>query len=136
MIGQGSGPGAAPGDRTGLPGFSFEYIAKRDARTGRIIDELIAVRSMKLDHFVESVKAIREWIGDLPIYPAEAPAEAEAIGPDQGPPAQCPECGGTDFYDNRGDKDPNWRCKRRSCGHRIPVGAPAEAPAIAGVNLE
>ena len=54
----------------------------------------------------------------------------------QGVPTRCPQCGGTEFYDNtapgakKSPKGPDYKCKTKNCGEGfwLAKGAKATAP--------
>lgn len=122
-MGQGQEPAPqsaqSPTENTRLPGFAYEWSAKRNTRTGQIENEIITVRGLSAQRFFASVAEARAWIKTLPATGGTATGEATA-------PEKCPQCGGTEFYDNTGDEKPNWRCKNKKCGHKILVTESAE----------
>lgn len=118
----------------GLPQMAFEWSAKRNSRTGQIENEIITVRGMTTRFFFANVAEVREWIESLPTYGRQAATVSEQLASAE-PPAHCPECNGTEFYDNRGDETPNWRCKNKKCGHKVLV-VPEGQETLPGVSNE
>lgn len=117
---QDSQPASAPK----LPGFVFEWSAKRNSRTGKIENEIVTVRGMNEKYFFDNVDRVRVWLQALPTVGRQS-ASPQALAAAE-PPTQCPECGGKEWYDNRSDEKPNFRCKNKNCGYRILLPSPDE----------
>lgn len=110
----------------GLPEMPFEYVIKRD-RFGKVSEEILSVKGMNPKLFWENVDAARKQFLETPSFNALNPANPldEALA-NAVPPEKCPECGKSDFYDNRTDEKPNWRCKNKKCNNRIFIELPKE----------
>lgn len=96
---------AAPG----MPDVPYKISVKRDARTGRIVDEVLTVASMTAERMQADYMMLREWFANLPpVVSSASQAEKFAFG------FECAKCGAEgedEFYDNTGDKKPNFKCK-------------------------
>ena len=92
-----------------MPEMPYRMSVKRTAN-GKIVDVVMTVGSMSAERFKGEAAAMLEWFVNLPL-----PGESQAA--DYEMPSECPKCGGEDFYDNTGDRKPNYKCK--NCDTRV-----------------
>jgi len=95
--------------RMGMPEMPYRVSIKRKAN-GQVVDCVLTIGSMSADRFKGEVPGMLEWFANLNI-PGQSQADEYDV------PSECPNCGNDEFYDNTGDKKPNFKCKE--CGHKV-----------------
>mgnify|MGYP003131837231 FL=1 len=89
----------------------------------RSVSNLVGFGEVSYDELQNGVDGTSTDVGGAPPPPPPAarPApQAHSSGPRApGMPKNCPDCGGTEFWDNRADKPsprhPDFKCKNRDC---------------------
>lgn len=99
-------PPTEPRPAMGMPEMPYRMSVKRNSQ-GKIVDVVLTVGSMSAERFKGEVPALLEWFANLNL-PGASKAEDFEFN------HECSKCGATGedaFYDNTGDKKPNFKCK-------------------------